>query len=262
LTHKHCFTRISNPEHWSCDISNSTNKPCWGCGADGYAIGVIGVKTNFPLIVGNIVNVKTFPFPVYVKVLEHIDGSDILTYREEYVEAIIDAANDLVSIGARAVVGACGSFANYQTAISDQVAVPTFMSVMLQVPLVMMGLRSDQTIGVLAFDKAAVTSHVFAECGISEPERLRIYSTDAMEQSIKLRAGDPTFSNEQFGDDLAEMSINIVEDDPDVGAIVIQCSELPPYAWKIQRATGLPVFDVNSLVTWAHQAAERQVYAG
>jgi Asp/Glu/hydantoin racemase len=41
---------------------------------------------------------------------------------------------------------------------------------------------------------------------------------------------------------------------PDLGAIVLECTNMPPYADDIRRATGLPVFDIVSLVTLAHGA--------
>ena len=41
---------------------------------------------------------------------------------------------------------------------------------------------------------------------------------------------------------------------PDVGAIVLECTNMPPYTADIQRETGLPVFDVVSLVSLVHGA--------
>jgi Asp/Glu/hydantoin racemase len=41
---------------------------------------------------------------------------------------------------------------------------------------------------------------------------------------------------------------------PDLGAIVLECTNMPPYTADIQRATGLPVFDIASLVAMVHGA--------
>src|SRR5437867_1773366 len=46
----------------------------------------------------------------------------------------------------------------------------------------------------------------------------------------------------------------LVSDYPDVGAIVLECTNMPPYTPDIQRETGLPVFDIVSLVTMVHAA--------
>src|SRR5438876_12411633 len=46
----------------------------------------------------------------------------------------------------------------------------------------------------------------------------------------------------------------LVSDYPDVGAIVLECTNMPPYTPDIQRETGLPVFDIVALVTIVHAA--------
>ena len=50
------------------------------------------------------------------------------------------------------------------------------------------------------------------------------------------------------------MARRLVSDSPDVGAIVLECTNMPPYTPDIQRETGLPVFDIVSLVTMVHAA--------
>ena len=39
----------------------------------------------------------------------------------------------------------------------------------------------------------------------------------------------------------------LVAEHPDIGAIVLECTNMPPYAADIQRETGRPVFDITSL---------------
>jgi maleate cis-trans isomerase len=46
----------------------------------------------------------------------------------------------------------------------------------------------------------------------------------------------------------------LVAEHPDVGAIVLECTNMPPYTADIQRETGRPVFDITSLVRMAHDA--------
>jgi len=44
----------------------------------------------------------------------------------------------------------------------------------------------------------------------------------------------------------------LVAEHPDVGAIVLECTNMPPYTADIQHETGLPVFDIVSLVNMVH----------
>lgn len=39
-------------------------------------------------------------------------------------------------------------------------------------------------------------------------------------------------------------------EDPAIKAIVLECTNLPPYAEAIRATTGLPVWDVTTLLRW------------
>jgi Asp/Glu/hydantoin racemase len=77
--------------------------------------------------------------------------------------------------------------------------------------------------------------------------------------------GEKEFTRVLLGDE-AELDVDqareehvrvarrLVGDHPDIGAIVLECTNMPPYAADVQRATGLPVFDIVSLVTLVHGA--------
>ncbi len=47
---------------------------------------------------------------------------------------------------------------------------------------------------------------------------------------------------------------DLVTRNPDVGAILLECTNMMPYSAAINRATGMPEFDMYDFVTWFHQA--------
>jgi len=55
--------------------------------------------------------------------------------------------------------------------------------------------------------------------------------------------------------EVTEKAKQLVTRCPDIGAIVLECTDLPPFASSIKKATGLPVFDVNMLITMLHKAS-------
>jgi Asp/Glu/hydantoin racemase len=46
----------------------------------------------------------------------------------------------------------------------------------------------------------------------------------------------------------------LVAEHPEIGAIVLECTNMPPYRADIQAATGLPVFDITTLVRMVHES--------
>ena len=70
------------------------------------------------------------------------------------------------------------------------------------------------------------------------------------------------FNPARLENELAKYAGKLVNEHPEAGAILLQCSDLPPFAWAIQNATGLPVYDMNTLIGWVHGAAVRRPYDG
>src|SRR5438309_2322685 len=44
---------------------------------------------------------------------------------------------------------------------------------------------------------------------------------------------------------------------PEIGALVLECTNMPPYRADLQAATGLPVFDITTLVRMVHDAVSQ-----
>ena len=66
----------------------------------------------------------------------------------------------------------------------------------------------------------------------------------------------------EVGDSVVEAAEKLVTEHDDVGAILLECSDIPPYAYRVQQATGLPVFDFITLINWAHDAVTQTPYYG
>jgi hypothetical protein len=56
--------------------------------------------------------------------------------------------------------------------------------------------------------------------------------------------------------------LRLVTDHPEIGALLLECSDMPPYAKQIQDATGLPVWDYVTLIDWIHSSVVRRTYDG
>ena len=83
-----------------------------------------------------------------------------------------------------------------------------------------------------------------------------------MESFAPIRWGKTLLDNERLTKDLAELAKAAAAEHPEIGAILLECSDLPPYACEIQRATGLPVFDFISMINWVEHAVVQKRYYG
>ncbi|MCT3440715.1 aspartate/glutamate racemase family protein, partial [Limosilactobacillus fermentum] len=61
---------------------------------------------------------------------------------------------------------------------------------------------------------------------------------------------------------LVQKAVAAVKQDPSIGALLLECSDLPPYATAIQAGVGLPVFDFITLINWLHQSLCQRPYYG
>ena len=62
--------------------------------------------------------------------------------------------------------------------------------------------------------------------------------------------------------DVVDAGKALVTRHPDVGAIVLECTNMPPYAAAVQAATALPVFDIYSMISWFHAGLRPRVFDG
>ena len=54
----------------------------------------------------------------------------------------------------------------------------------------------------------------------------------------------------------------IVEETPNLGAILLECSLMPPYASAVQNAIGLPVYDFKTMIDFVQRTTHRHAYQG
>ena len=52
-----------------------------------------------------------------------------------------------------------------------------------------------------------------------------------------------TVNVEKVRPGMVQVAKNVVQQHPNVGAILVECTEIPPYSDSIRHASGLPVYD-------------------
>jgi hypothetical protein len=231
-------------------------------GVAGYAVGVLHIASPFAFVPGNIQNATTLPFPIAYECVSGVTLADVLTGEAKVEQGLVAAARRLEARGVRAIVGACGSFANFQQTLKNAVNVSVCASVLVQVPWLLNCLPSHKRLGIVFADRRSFTRVMQDQCGIHSLERLEI--TDCMDLAPFRALIDRPYviAHAALSSAIAQHLRSFVRQHPDIGMLMLQCSELPPYAAVMQAATGLPVVDVNTVVSWAYSVSVRHSYSG
>lgn len=229
----------------------------------GYSIGILYLDNVwYPLMPGNVVNATTYDFPVRMKCVPGLDTPKLHSGDPALLADIIAAARDLEAEGVRAISAACGFFGHFHTAVADAMDIPVCLSSLVQVPWICTTLKRGQKIGVLTANASAITEGLLVNCRVDDPDVLVIRDLRREPHFSAIMEDRGYFDNTQVRREVVNAAIEIVADNPDIGAILLECSDTPPYAAAVQRAVGLPVFDFITMIRWLHNATSQKPYAG
>jgi len=228
----------------------------------GNAIGIIVPGLDWhPFIPGNVENATTFDFPVCHKTIE-VDSTQLVTPEPDptVLEHTIKAGKELQKQGCRAITGSCGYFANYLPEVAAALNVPCFLSSLMQVPMISRALKPSQKVAIICYNGPVLESAPALEnCGI---DRSKIIIVGAESLFTRLLRKPGRFSPKKLEQGLVELAKQMVSENLDIGAILLECSDMPPYACAIQEAVRLPVFDFTTLINWVYNAVVRHPFTG
>jgi len=251
------YAYIPGPEQPNTQIQMLKGQAIAGC-----AIGILVLDLWYPLLPGNVANGSTFDFPVLFKILKGSTGEQIVSADPALLDMILEGGKELEQQGVRAIVGACGYYANFQKEASKRLNVPTFLSSVLQVPIIMRGLKPEQKVGILCANAPGLTPSLLSQCGVDDLSRVAIVGAQDSPEFWNIIECTGHFNSYKVGQELVGLAKQLVSKNPEVGAILLECSDMPPYAWAIQNAVKLPVFDFISLINWVYNGVVRRPFAG
>jgi Asp/Glu/hydantoin racemase len=225
-------------------------------------VGILLLDARFPRPPGDIAYAETFDFPVLYRVVERATPNRVVEDGAAgLVDAFCQAARELEAAGVRAICTSCGFLALHQARLAAAVRVPVFTSSLLQIPLLLSALPPERKVGVLTISGHALGPAHFAAVGVPSLERVvsaGLEHAEALYRPIMDNAGP--LDTEAATEQVVAAAVALAEAHPEIAALVLECTNLPPYAAAIQAATGLPVWDAISLVRWVHGAVRQPGY--
>ena len=216
----------------------------------GASVGILMLEARFPRIPGDMGNAATWPFPVLYRVVPGASPERVVRDRAAGLkEAFLDAAAELVRHGADGITTTCGFLSLYQREIAAHVGVPVATSSLMQIPSIERLLPPGKRVGVLTVSAADLSAEHLVAAG-ADPET-PVVGTEGGEEFTRVLLGNEKRLDVAAAErDILAAGETLVARHPDTGAVLLECTNMVPYARALRDRLRLPVFTIYSFVTW------------
>ena len=213
------------------------------------------LDTAFPRILGDAGNMASYNVPARTQVVTGIGSLDVVHDRvlpERMTEAFCAAARELENQGARAIVSTCGFLVTAQDRIDAAVDIPVVVSGLSYYRL-LKAQQPDRKIGILTASKSSLGPAALQAAGVeysgnenTGPLIAGLEDCEAFRSAIlsDKSAQPDTLDTTAIRTAIVGKAIALADSSPALGAFVLECGNLPPYAADIHAATGKPVYSI------------------
>ncbi|MBO0735903.1 MAG: aspartate/glutamate racemase family protein [Alphaproteobacteria bacterium] len=224
-------------------------KPLYGA-----KLGILMLETRFPRIPGDMGNAETWPFPVLYKVVPGASPRRVVCERAEGLLAeFLAAAEELVRLGADGITTTCGFLSLYQRELAAHVGVPVATSSLMQIPFIERVLPPGKRIGVLTVSAANLTEEHLRAAG-ADPAT-PVIGTDQGSEFSRVMINDEEWLDVAAAEsDVLAAGEELVAQHSGIGAVLLECTNMVPYARALSQRLRRPVFSIYSFVSWFHSA--------
>ncbi len=248
-------------------IRTRKNHTCYGMG-----IGIMVLDDAYPGFPGDVRNASAFPYPVQYEIADGVDNYTLVWAADKTPcrEPILRAAKRLERMGCRAIAAECGYFAYFQKDVAGAVAVPVFMSSLLQVPFIQQVIGPRKTVGIVCAQKRFLSDAHLTNVGIDLHSNFTVagaqdeYDCPEFDNlwDHEKRPDVPAIDYAKAERDLIRVCRDVVDKNPTIGALMLECTGMQPFARAVQRIVDLPVFSWGTLLDYAYSVVVHRDYYG
>lgn len=203
------------------------------------------LQTRFPRPRGDVGHAQTFDFAVRRTVVHGATPERVVRSRDAaQLAPFIEAARQLVAEGCTAIGTSCGFLALWQRELQAALPVPVWTSALLQ-------LAEQQALGrrcgVVTIEAASLSAAHFEAVGADPATPVEGITLGApLHRTLMLDL--PTLDEADAQRQVLAAAQRLRVRHPDIDTLVLECTNLPPYAPALRSVTGLPVLDVVTLL--------------
>ena len=227
----------------------------------GQKIGILMLDTHFPRVPGDIGNATSFPFPVAYRVVKEANAETVVLKQDPaLIKPFIDAAKELQAEGCKCIVTSCGFMAIFHKEIAEALDVPVISSSLLQAKLAS-NMVAGKKIGIITAKASSLGEKHFNGVGIADVNKV-VYGMEGTDFGSTFFNAADYMDLDKAEKDMVSVAKRMLSENPDVAAIVLECTNMPPFSHALREATGLPVFDIIGLVRYVHDAIAAAPFQG
>jgi hypothetical protein len=208
------------------------------------------LDTRFPRIAGDVGSPATFPFPVRRRVVAGASAPGVVRGDGTVPLALfVQAGVELAREGAVGLATSCGFLARHQRELAAALPVPVATSSLLQVAWLDAILPAGRRCGVVTIDAPSLGPRELEAVG-ARPDTPIAGVQAGGEMHRRILGDEPELDPLRVRDEVVAAARRLLGEHPEVGAIVLECANMPPYRAAVRAATGLPVHDAVTLLEW------------
>ncbi len=209
-----------------------------------HTIGVLMLETKFPRPVGDVGHPMTFSnlgLKAIYQVLPGASPMRVVSPNDPgLLQAFIAAAHELVAQGATLITTSCGFLARYQAAMSEALPVPVITSSLLLCATLPKPI-------VLTINASSLSPELLQAAGV--PEGTPVIGVPPESHFRQQILGNqPTLNPVQAQAELVALVKNLKASHPEAQSLVLECTNMPPYAEALARASSLPVHHLMTAI--------------
>ena len=229
------------------------------------AVGVVMLDTRFPRPPGDVGHPQSWAAPVNFRIVRGVWPDKAVQSARglragRVVPAFVAVARGLEQLGVSVITTSCGFLVLLQKELQAAVKVPVVTSSLLQLPRL---LKDEPQVGVLTISASKLGREHIRCAGVPRervPDVLVQGVDPAGEFASAILGNCEQMNLQAAAADVVAAALTLKARAPGLQTLVLECTNMPPYAQKIREATGwrvLSLFDAPALRP--HAAAAQEV---
>ncbi|CCH45858.1 hypothetical protein BN7_5445 [Wickerhamomyces ciferrii] len=219
-------------------------------------LGILQVNTTFHRPPGDVGNLSTWNIPIKIKIVEEASGDAVVktskNYSDEFVSHWIKAAKEFVDEGAIALITSCGFLATIHPRLQSEIPIPVGTSALLQIPIAQALIHPKKKLGIITFDADNLGKEHLIAVGVDYDVPIVGVKRGGEFQQI-LRKGKE-YDFKAIETEVLEAVDTLIRNH-DIGGIILECTNIPPFKNAIYKKTGLPIWDIITLGNYLYEVS-------